>query len=188
MKQALSMLLMIVLLLPFLPMKGFAGNSFTFSVTANYLAPKDEGFKEIYGNSVIYPELKLGYKMSESWILWVRYGFLSATGTTPVLNREAKSTQHFLSGGPGYMGKISPKLLYTLEAGVFYVKYKEEALEEELSDSAIGFRFDGGLMYRLSQTLFVEMTIGYLKASDTIEGFPVELGGFKAGIGLGAAF
>ena len=187
MKRALSMLLMIVLLLSFLPMKGFAGDSFLVSITGNYLVPADEGFKEIYGSSVFYPELKLGYKMSKSWLLWFRYGYLSANGTTPVLNREAKTTQHFLSGGPGYMGKISQKLFYTIEAGIFYVKFKEEALDEELSDSAIGFRIDGGLIYRLSQSFFVDMTLGYINASDTIEGLPtpVELGGFKAGIGLG---
>jgi len=188
MKRALSMLLMIVFLLPFLPVKGFAGDSLTVSITANYLGPADDGFKEIYGNGLFYPELKLGYKMSKSWFLWARYGFLSANGTTPVLNREAKSTQHFLSGGPGYMAKISQKLIYTIEAGVFYVKYKEEALGEELSDSAVGFRVDSGLMYRLSQALFVEITLGYLNASDTIEDFPVKLGGFKAGIGLGVSF
>ena len=184
MKRTLSMLLLMFFLLPFMPVNGFAGDRIKFSVTGNYLYPSDADFREIYGNGHFYPELKLGYKVSRIFYLWGGYGFFTADGTIPVLNYDAKTTQHFFSGGLGFITKISHRLMYSVEVGPFYVKYKEEALGDELSDSALGFRLDGGLLYRLGHSLLVEITLGYLSASDSIEGLDVKLGGFKTGIGL----
>jgi opacity protein-like surface antigen len=87
------------------------------------------------------------------------------------------------------MSKILPKLSYKLEAGVFNVKYKEEAMGEEFSDSAAGFRVDGGLVFNVTKKFFVEVSLGYLTASDTViddgEEYSIKLGGFRTGAGIG---
>lgn len=168
--------------------KGFAGDRLTVVVSGNYLAPWDKDFKDFYGKGHLYPEVKAGFKIFRRLYLWAGYGLFSVKGETAVLNLEAKSTQNFLSGGVGYLFNLGPKIDYKGEAGVVRVGYKEEAMGEEASDSALGFRLDNALVYHLSRTFSVEISVGFLTASDTLNDLPVKLGGFKTGIGLGVTF
>lgn len=167
---------------------GFAGDRFMVSASANYMVPGDEDFKNFYGKGQFYPELKAGFKVSGRFYLWAGYGWFSAKETTPVLNLEAKANQQFLSAGVGYLFKISSKLDYKVEAGLFRVSYKEEALGDEVSDSAVGLRLNNGVTFYMNQGLFVEISLAFLTASDTIEDRSIKLGGFKTGIGLGVTF
>ncbi len=188
MKRVLFTSFLAVLLLFSFFMNGFAGEKFMFSISGNYLLPSDKNFKNIYGKGLFYPELKAGVKVFKGLYLWVGYGVFSVSGTTPVLGREAKSDQKFLSGGAGYILHITKKFDYKIELGLFQASYKEKSMGEELSDSAIGFRIDGGVIFNLGRIFYVEISLGYLEASDTIENFAVKLGGFRTGIGLGLKF
>jgi hypothetical protein len=130
---------------------------FMASVGGNMLFPADGGYKDVYGDSLFYPEFKLAYKVVKDFYLWVGYGLLSTSGET-------------------------------VELGAFYASYKEEAMQEEVSDSAVGFRVDGSLIYRIGKSLFAGLSLGYLAASDDIEGVSIKLGGFKGGLLLGLKF
>ena len=158
---------------------------FMVTVSGSMLFPADGGYKDVYGSSVFYPELKLAYKALNDFYVWAGYGLVSASGETVELKMAAKSSQHFISLGAGYNGSISPKLEYLVDLGAFYVGYKEEALAEEVDDSAVGFRADGSLIYRLGKNFFAGLTLGYLTASDNIMGIAVKLGGFQGGLVLG---
>jgi len=188
MRRLLLMAFLMALLLFSFYINGFAGERFIFSVSGNYLLPSDKTFKDIYGKGLFYPELKAGFKVFKRLYLWVGYGFFSVNGTTLVLGREAKSDQKFLSGGAGYILHITKKFDYKIELGLFQASYKEESMGEELSDSAIGLRIDGGVIFNLGRIFYVEISLGYLEASDTIKNFKVKLGGFRTGIGLGLKF
>lgn len=194
MKRTLGVLLLMVFFLFLLRVNGFAGNAgdqgkrLMVGITGNFLVPADENFKKVYSNGVLYPELQARYKILRGFYLWAGYGFVSVTGETPVLKLEAKSIQHFLSGGIGYMFHLSSKFDYMSEMGIFNASYKEETLGEEFSDSAIGFRIKNGLIYRLGRSFYVEVSLGYLTASDIVDDISIKLGGFRTGIGLGAAF
>jgi hypothetical protein len=76
--------------------------------------------------------------------------------------------------------------------GVFSVNYKEESMGMDYSDSAVGFRIDGGVLFNVTKIFFVEVSIGYLSASDTViddgEEYSVKLGGFRTGAGIGVRF
>lgn len=161
---------------------------FMASVGGNMLFPADGGYKDVYGDSLFYPEFKLAYKVVKDFYLWVGYGLLSTSGETVELKLEAKSSQHFISFGGGYNGTLSKQLEYLVELGAFYASYKEEAMQEEVSDSAVGFRVDGSLIYRIGKSLFAGLSLGYLTASDDIEGVSIKLGGFKGGLLLGLKF
>jgi hypothetical protein len=166
----------------------FSGEKFMISVSGNYLNPSDSGFKDVYGNSVYYPELKVGFKFYGDFYLWVGYGFFSKKGTTTELEQEAKSTQHFFSFGIGHDGKISEKLGYKVELGGFNADYKEEAMGEDVTGSSIGYAVETGILYRVWSSLFIKISAGYLSASDKVEEVEIKLGGFKAGIGVEARF
>jgi len=158
---------------------------FMVNVSANVLKPNDENYRDVYGDSLFYPELKLGYKVMKDFYLWGGFGYLSADGTTPVLNEDATSTQTILSLGIGYNGKLGKSLDYMLELGACSFSYKEESMDMEISDSAIGFRVDGTLAYCLGKGFYAGLVLGYMTASDTVEGFDIKLGGLKGGIVLG---
>ncbi|MCP5102922.1 MAG: hypothetical protein GY950_06075 [bacterium] len=180
--------LLIVVILSLFCVSSFAGTRFAVLVRGNYLAPSDDGFKEIYGNSVMYPEFKAEFRLTAGIYVWGGVGFFSKTGTTPVLMREAKSKQTILTGGLGYMAPLAPKLKYKLEAGVLRVGYEEESLGVTWSDSAIGIKLEGGLSFNVTRSLFVQAALGYLSASDTVDDVSIKLGGFNTSFGVGVAF
>ena len=189
MKRTLLFVLMLMVFLVVLGKgNGFAGDRLMVAASASYMSPGDEDFKNFYGKGQFYPELKVGFKVSQRFYLWAGYGWFSAKETTPVLNLEAKAKQQFLSAGLGYLFKISSKFNYNVEAGLFFVNYKEEALGAEISDSTTGFRLDNGVRFYMNQRLFVEISLAFLTASDVIENRSIKLGGSKTGIGLGVAF
>lgn len=183
----LTSILVLLLMVPI-----YSAASFSVSFTGNYLSPADTNFKDTYGSGVFFPEVKLNYKVFNNISVWAGFGLLSANGETPGLGEEAKSTQNIISFGLGYSGDFTPKLGYKAEAGAAYFSYKEEAMGVEISDSAIGFRADVGIIYNITGTFFAEITAGYLSAGDTLtvfgEDVDIDLGGFKAGIGVGIRF
>lgn len=194
MKRIFLILLVVVLLFCVVgerSLKGETGNSggrLMVTVSGNSLSFADDGFKEIYSSSVIYPELKVAYTFYRGVFLWAGYGFYSKKSLTPVLQLETKSSQQFLSGGIGYISRISRGVEYTGDIGIFSGSYKEEALGIKLTGSALGFRIDSGLLFRVTRMFFVEMSVGYMTASDTVDDLKIKLGGFRAGVGLGARF
>ncbi len=166
----------------------FSQSKFMVSVVGNYLNPSDSGYKDVYGSSVFYPEVKAGYSLYKGFFIWAGYGFFSKQGTTTALEQEAKSTQHHFSFGIGYDGTVSQRLGYKAELGLFHANYREEALGEEVTGSSLGFGFETGILYRVWSSLFIKISAGYLNATDMMEEVEIKLGGLKAGIGLEARF
>jgi hypothetical protein len=151
----------------------------------NLVFPADSNFRDTYSSSVILPEIKAGYRISKKIFIWAGFGLLSKDGTTPVLEEEASSSQNFLSLGAGCLKDLSEKLKLSIEAGLCTVFYSEEALGEELSGTAFGFRIDAGLLYHLSKQFFLSLSAGYIFSTDKVEGVSIKPGGVRAGIGLG---
>ncbi len=163
-------------------------SKFSLVVTGNILLPSDSGYKDTYGSARFYPELRLAYALGKGFFLYAGYGLLSASGTTPGLGADATSTQHFLSLGGGYGGPLGEKLSYKVGLGLFLDSYKEEALDMEITGSAIGFRADAGLCYALSPKISAQVGIGFLSGSDDVDGLSIKLGGFRLGAGVGYKF
>ncbi len=158
------------------------------ALTLSYLAHADSGFKEVYGSGGIMPGLRLEAGIMKNVSLYASCGFLSKKGTTPVLEQEAKSTQRYISAGAAWQQSLSEKLEWNLYGGLLFVIYREEALDETITDNAVGLELGGGLRYRLCAKLFLNPFISYLLAGDTVDETKIKLGGFKAGIGLGFSF
>lgn len=158
------------------------------TLNGQLLFPSDSGFKDVYGSSVLYPGLKVGYFAFKKVYFFLGYDFIYKKGKTPVFEYEAGTIQHFISLGCGYRGKISAKLAYQAELGLFNVSYQEESLGEKKSDSAIGFLVDAGFIMNLGKSFFGRISLGYFSASDTVDDVSIKLGGFKTGIGLGICF
>lgn len=161
---------------------------FMITFSGNLLLSSDLDFKDIYGKGNFFPEIKVSYKVYKGLFLWSGFGFLSTTGTIPVLEEEASSKQNFFSLGAGYSNKIMNELAFKAEVGLFLASYEEEAMEIEENGSAIGFRIEGALLYPVIKNLFVEATLGYMFGTDEINDLSIKLGGLKAGFGFTVTF
>jgi hypothetical protein len=167
----------------------FPNGGFSVSIMGNYFKPADGGFKNFYGENHYYPEFRLNLKLFNGLYLWSSYGFLSAEGTTiPQLNEKTGWKQSFLSFGGGYKAALSGRLSSFFRLGGLYTKYKEEALETTIDDSAFGFVVSASLIFDITGTFFTKLELGYLSVSDTIDNASIKLGGFKGGIGIGIKF
>ncbi|MBN2199140.1 MAG: outer membrane beta-barrel protein [Candidatus Aminicenantes bacterium] len=164
------------------------GQTFTVSLGAGIQSPADSGYRDIYGRSVFLPEIKGGISLSPSLYVWTGYGLVTAKGETPELKSAAESSQNFLSLGGGYQGALSDSLGFKAELGLADVFYKEEALGETVSGSALGFTAGAGLTYALGKMFFLQAEAGYLLAQKTINDVKVKMGGLKAGLGAGIRF
>jgi hypothetical protein len=179
---------LIVLLLVLLSGSALAQEKFTLVLTGSALMPQDSNYKTVYGKTFFFPEIRLSYALGGDFFLFGGYGLLSASGTTPVLQSVAKSTQHFLSAGAGYAGALGGDLGFEIAAGLFWAPYKEAVEEAEVTGSAIGFRADAALRYSFSPAFFAQLGLGYLTASSTVDGTSIKLGGLRTGLGIGYKF
>jgi hypothetical protein len=76
--------------------------------------------------------------------------------------------------------------------GVILVNYSEEAFDDSASEKTFGMRVDVGSIFKFTDRLFTEISLGYLFADDTVNTeigeVKIKLGGLRAGIGLGVRF
>jgi hypothetical protein len=161
---------------------------FMVQIYGQVFFPSDENFQDVYGSSVFLPGLKVGYRILDKIYIWLGYDYLFQKGTTPVLEEEAESCQHFISLGGGYQGRISSAVGYKAELGLCAVSYTEASMGEEVSDTAIGVLFDSGIIFKLGEKFFGMVQAGYGYASDRIEGVRIKLGGFRTGAGFVICF
>lgn len=149
------------------------------------MLPSDGGFKDIYGSSVIYPRGKAAYKFGDHLYAFFGCGLFNVTGETPVLKEESKSKQRICLFAAGYEGDLSDKMQFRIEAGGANLDYKEEAFGEIVEGAKIGIFLGGSFVYNFSDTFFATFNLGYIGASDKVEGVNIKLGGIHTGIGIG---
>ncbi len=161
-----------------------AADRLMLAIGVSYLQPSDSGYREIYGDKVFAPEAWAGLRVYKGLHAFAGYGWFTKNGATPELGLEAKSTQRYFWAGFGYVGRVADMVRFKLEAGAASIGYREEAMELTVSGSRLGIRAGAGLLF-LSRTLFTGLDLGYLGASDNVDGVPIKLGGFKASLCVG---
>jgi hypothetical protein len=179
---------LIVIMLVLLAGTSRAQEKFSLVLTGSALMPQDSNYKTVYGKTIFFPELRLAYALGGDFFVFGSYGLLSASGTTPIFQSAAKSTQHFISAGAGYAGPLSGDLGFEIAAGLFLAAYKETVEDTAVTGSTIGFRADAALRYSFSSTFFAQLGLGYLTGSDTVDGTSIKVGGLRAGLGIGYKF
>jgi len=159
-----------------------------FLVSGNYLLPAESGFADIYGSGPIYPGVTAGYKFNRNWYIWGGYSFFSKKGKSAVLEKPSKWKQAYSSLGIGYYKNISIRAAWKGSIGAMYVRFSEEAFDDKVTANTFGVGLEAAGIYKIGQHLFTEITLAYLYAPDTVEEVNIELGGLRAGIGLGLRF
>ena len=154
--------------------------------------PADSGFKDLYGDVQVSPELKVGYNLYRNFYFWLGGSFVSATGTVPVLEDEIKASQTFLSLGAGWETRRGRRLQGDLFAALLLAGFREKAMGETASKSAPGFEVGAGLRYFLKKKIFLGVAVGYAGAWTTVRteagDSDIILGGLRLGGRLGFRF
>jgi len=174
----------LILILLFCAGAAFSADRLLVSAGVSYLQAADSGYKEIYGQSLFYPEARVGVRLVRGLHFMAGFGMLSKKGETPDLHLPAKSTQRFFTGGLAYLIPASGAVLFKVEAGVADISYKEEAMDLMVKGSKLGYQAELGLLI-LGNVLFTEVNLGYLSAADTVDGVKIKLGGARASLCVG---
>ena len=170
----------------------FAG-SLSLQAKASYFFPSDTYFKSIYGSAPTFGA-KVAYDLAIGLGLWADVEFYSKTGTTDVTGDTSMAGETTklrlvpVTAGVRYVflpgGFVSPYL----GAGIGLFQYKETNSIGTVSKSDIGFTAQAGVLVRLGRTVFVDLQGSYSSCKVNPAGVEAELGGIKAGLGLGVAF
>ena len=166
-----------------------AGEKIYGDLGINLLFPSDSNYKEIYGNSVMMPDIEIGYMINDKISIYEGFGYMLKSGTTEgELRVDTKSTRRYLDFGIGYGIYENGKFLIKIKGGINYIMSKEEAMEEEVSSNTLGFRAEFESNYKINDKLFTGLKIGYIYGKDSVEDVDIKLGGVKIGVILGFRF
>ena len=183
-KRGIILLILIIMFAIILNASG-EGKKIFLEVQGIVMFPSDSNFKDIYGSTVIYPRVKAAYKFGDHIYAFFGCGPFTITGETPVLKEESKSKQKICLIAAGYEGDVSGKLQFRVEVGGANFTYEEKAFGEIIDGSKFGIYLGGSIVYNFSRTFFATFNLGFMGASDKIEGISIKLGGAHTGIGIG---
>jgi hypothetical protein len=186
-----SMLLLVCLLTAFTmiwPGQETAAYKNIVTAGANFFSSANADYRQVYGQSVFMPEIKITRLVYRNFTAWGSFGFISKNGYIKEVDEKAHIRQTMLSFGFGYAHKMSAGLRLRGELGLAYISSKEEAMDLTQKCSGLGWKIGANLDYFISKKIFVTLTTAYSQASDETEAGKVELGGAQVGAGLGFAF
>ncbi len=154
----------------------------TFSV--NLFSHHDANYKDIYGDFLISPEIKLNVDVFSGIYLWGSVLFVPASWESEEYSITAESNQLFVSIGFGDQLNFTEKIKGVFELGFMYMVFKEDVSGDSVSGSDFGFRISTGINYKLSRSIYACSMISYLKGASSIGDKEIKLGGLKASVGI----
>jgi opacity protein-like surface antigen len=166
---------------------GAFGGAFSVQVKASYFLPGDSYFKSIYGNAPTFG-VKIGLDVWKGLGVWVDAEYLARSGKTTVTAETTDLTLIPITGGIRYAFSLGKNILPYLGAGVGYFLYEEKNAIANVSKGDIGYVGLAGVMIKFGRTVFVDIQGSYSTCKVNPAGVEAELGGVKAGLGLGVSF
>ncbi len=190
---------------------GVPAKSFMLSIDGSYMSIVDANFKKLYGGKKYFPEAKLSLKFSGNLYLWGSFGYVSTSYSwkewsnkgVPLADLDGKSSADkvMISGGLGYyIGYVAPaNFAIKLELGACNISNQFKDTTTRIADkqiisqtitkeSGLGFKGNFSVAYGFYKNLYTEISLGYLYASDIVDDTRINLGGFRASLGLGLKF
>ncbi len=170
------------------------GNARSFlNLTGNFFTSSDGVYKDIYGASIVLPELTAAVFMGDHFFIWGGAAFFSKKGLVlGELNLESKSERSFFSIGLGYKYDLSMRQKLLIRGGGIYLGYKERVLNSEISGSKLGIKLEADVLSYFYESVFFVLKLGYVIGDDSVDTdsgtYQVKLSGMTAGIGFGFSF
>ena len=161
---------------------------YVITAGGNFFSNSQTEYRQIYGQLVFMPEIKITGLVYRNFTAWGSFGLISKNGFIEEVDEKAHIRQILLSFGVGYAQKLSAVLNLRGELGLISIAFKEEAMEETVKGSGVGWKIGADLDYFIGKKMFVTLTTAYSMASDEAQTGKIKLGGFQAGAGLGFTF
>jgi opacity protein-like surface antigen len=165
-----------------------ADSKFMVTASGNLFSGSAASYRQIYGQAVFLPEVKISGLVFKNISVWGAYGWNAKKGFIEEVNERAQIRQTMLSFGAGYVYKLNARLQLRAEAGMTFISFKEEALEGTLKGSGTGWKIGANCDYFVWKKVFATLGASFSQAGDEAETGRIKLGGFQLGVGLGFAF
>lgn len=173
----------------------------TLSVAANSFTNQDSRYKTFF-------EVKAAYVLSGNLYLWASHGYFPMRDSWKAWEKKSSFLEdstvdrtvakRVIAGGCGFfIGYFEPgEIAVRAEAGACSIANDIESTvnsiaTDQLIRSAsarqrgLGVRGNLAVTYGLYKNVFAEASLGYMLASDKIEGVRSNLGGFHLALGVG---
>ena len=135
------------------------------SLGAGFMRPADPGFRQVYGNEALLPEVSAALRLYKGLCLTAGAGKASEEGRTPELGLVTKASQGYISVGLGYLLRISEGLSVDVNAGFAGMSCSEEALGAMIQGKGSGYKAEAGIfLMEEDGRAFLGLKLGYLSA------------------------
>ena len=161
------------------------GAGVSLTLKGGYFLPTDSVFKDAYGGGLVFGG-ELAVPVAGALHLWAGAEYYSKKGLTTVTEEEIKAQVVPLYVGIRYHFGRSGVRPY-LGAAAAYFLVKEENPDGSASDSGLGLLGQGGLLFRLGGSVWLDLFVNYRACTLTSDGddpFKTKLDGLSAGLGF----
>jgi hypothetical protein len=142
-----------------------AESRFFVSLGAGFMRPADSGFRQIYGNQALLPDVSMAVRLYKGLCLTAGAGKASEEGRTSELGLVTKASQRYISVGLGYMLRISYGFCVDVNAGIAGMSCREEALGAIVKGNGPGYKGEVGiLLMEEDGRAFIGLRLGYMSA------------------------
>ncbi len=190
-KKNILIILIIIFISSFLVSAEMKNGKFVIKISAVNFSNADSNFKEIYGNSSILPEFTFNYFFNRNLYVMSGFGSMKKNSVITLMggkDLELLSKQSFFSLAFGFKKTIFGRIESFINSGIVFFNFKEDGLSETISDSALGFRLDLGVIYNINKLFFIDFKLGYLHGTKKYDNNSVKLGGLLSAVGIGIRF
>jgi hypothetical protein len=202
---------LILILVIFLSSLFISAQNVILSVSGSRISIADSEDKALYGGTRYFPEGKIAFRLKGNFYLWGSLGFISSSydwqewSNKGVVEADVQGEnvldKLIISGGLGYyLGFLRKndfsikfelgacRITNSIKLSKNTIRTNEPVSFEKQKEAGLGIRGNLGITYGIYKNLFVEVSGGYLFATDKVDDKRVKLGGLQLAMGLGLAF
>ncbi len=162
------------------------GGAISVEVKGSYFLPSEKAFRDIYGGGISYGA-ETGIDVLGRLSVWIGGDYYRGKGDLTFTGEETTIEIMPLSAGIRYAFSNSPIRPYA-GVGVGYFQYKESNPIGKIDEGNLGLVAKLGLMARIAGMFFADLQAEYTQCSVKPADLKADLGGIRAGIGLGITF
>lgn len=160
--------------------------AFFIEAKGNYFLPKDQSFKDIYGNGKSFG-VEIGLALGKRISIWAGGHYFSKKGKLTFTEEDTKIQIIPLYAGLRYrLAKSSIRPYVGFAFG--YFRYKEINPIGTIKKGDIGYIGQVGIIFKVGGALFLDVKGSYSYCKVKPVDIEANLGGLQGGIGLGLEF
>jgi hypothetical protein len=176
----------IIMIFLSLLIKTSRANGVTVELKISYFNPSEQAFKDIYGSGLMY-DREVNIRVLKNLQLWLEGGFFSKKGKMTFAQEETKLELLPLGTGAKY-SLTKWKISFYLGMGLNYYRYKEETPLRLIRKGALGYLGKIGGVVKIGDGLVMNFYTDYSDCKTQPADYKVNIGGLRAGVGLGYRF